>query len=97
MAKKTAFTNGINLKLVFEAGGTAGAHSIDSSFGVEVGDVVTQAGYVTVGTDGTISAAADLTSEVTSPVATANTISTSTTNTTGSLLFFLVYDKNAAV
>lgn len=94
--KPTVFPNGTGLKSAWCGGGTAGDHTIDSSFGVEAGDLIQQAVQLDIDTDGTLATAVDLTSEFTRVVASANTVSNSGgTNTTDCILAFLIQDVDA--
>ena len=95
MGNFTVFPNGINSREAWFGGGAAGDHTVDSSFGVAVGDVVQQVVALWVDADGTFSTALDLTSEFTSPVAAANTLSNAAgTATTDALVHVIFADQN---
>lgn len=95
MANRTVFPNGTNVYKVWFGGGAAGDHTVDSSFGVEDGDVVGQVIALKVDTDGTFGTALDLTSEFTSPIGSDNTLNnTGGTATTGYLIEALLFDQN---
>lgn len=94
--KPTCYPNGLNMYRASVAGGSAGDHSIDSSYGIEVGDLIHQVESITIGTDGSITTAVDITSEFGSLCVTANTINnTGGTDTTGSLIVVTWYDADA--
>lgn len=92
----TVFPNGTGLKSAWCAGGEPGDHTIDSSFGVEEGDLVQQAVRIEL-SGALLKTATDLTSEFTRVVASDDTVSNSGgTDTTNCLLYFLFQDVDAA-
>jgi len=94
--KPTVYPNGVNIKRARTAGGAAGSHTIDSSFGMEVGDVIHQVESTTWGSLGTMTTTVDLTSEFTSVCATANTfVNTGGTDTTDAVLTVVFFDADA--
>ena len=79
-------------------GGAAGSHTLVVGGGVTaaVGDLIQSAIQIEFGTNGAISTIVDLTSEFTSPIATASTAdNTGGTYTTNALLLFQIVDQDA--
>ncbi len=93
----TVFPGGTGAKVAYAAGTSAGSVTFDTSFGIEVGDLVEQVVALTIDTDGTFSTALDLTSEFTRVVTGANNLTnTGGTDTTGAILVASFHDVDAA-
>lgn len=93
--RKTVFPNGLSSKIGMAGGGTAGSHSVDTTLGLAVGDVLDQVVAFGLTTGAAFSSFVDLTSEFTTPIETANAIdNTSGTDTTGLILMFVFADQN---
>lgn len=93
--KPTVFPGGTAQKTAVLNGGSAGDHTVASSFGLEAGDLIQQVYYYAL-SGVLISTQADITSEFTRVCAAANTVSnTGGTDTTGALLHVVFVDVDA--
>jgi hypothetical protein len=92
----TKIPNGDDCRLAFVPGGSAGALTVDSSFGIAAGTVLEQ--VIKLVLSGVlVKSATDLSSEFVSPVVTANQIDNTSGTTTAGSIVVVKYRKYSLV
>lgn len=92
MARKTVFPNGLNVKEAVVGGGSAGDHTLDTSYGLASDDVLGQVYYIEL-SGVLVKATGDVTDEFS--ITGANTLNnTGGTDLSGTIVHVKFYDQD---